>query len=269
MGKEAKFLALMVAFFGIVTFTQAQDGATAASLYNDALAKLKAKDFDAALPLFEQAIETADPESETDSKVVKLAKRNGAIAAYYVGNDLRKSDKFEEALATYDKGIEYASGFYANYIGRAQALEGKGDNVEAIKAYVMAAEMSEKGGKADKAGDLINKAENFAAVAWGDKKWDDAISYAETFLALKETADAHYYMAQSLQEKGENQKALEHAEKALAMAGDDKNKFYFTKAEIHEALGQTSEAVDAYKMVGGSKYGERAKYKVDQLSGGK
>ena len=111
MGKEAKFLAFMVAFLGFVTLTQAQDGATAASLYNDALAKLKAKDYGAALPLFEQAIEKADPAVETDAKVVQLAKRNGAIAAYYVGNDLRKDDKNEEALATYDKGIEYASGF--------------------------------------------------------------------------------------------------------------------------------------------------------------
>jgi len=269
MGKEAKFLAVVVALLGFVTFTQAQDEVTAASLYNEGLEKLKAKDYGAALPLFEQAIEAADPESETDTKVVQLAKRNGSIAAYYVGNDLRKNEDFEGALATYDEGIDYASGFYANYIGRAQALEGKGDNVEAIKAYVKAAEMSEKGGKADKAGDLYSKAENFSALAWADKKWDDAITYAETFLALKETADAHYYLAQSLQEKGQNEQALEHANKALEMSGDDKDKYYFTKAEIHEALGQTGEAVEAYKMVTGSKYGERAKYKVDQLSGGK
>ncbi|MCB9298169.1 MAG: hypothetical protein H6559_34365 [Lewinellaceae bacterium] len=70
----------------------------------------------------EQAIEAADPEA--DAEVVKLVKRNGAIAAYYVGNDQRKSDDFETALATYDKGIAFSPGFLRQlYQYRAQALE--------------------------------------------------------------------------------------------------------------------------------------------------
>ncbi|MBK7869369.1 MAG: tetratricopeptide repeat protein [Saprospiraceae bacterium] len=269
MGKKLTIFMLVFALIGLVNAAFAQDAPSAASLYNDGLEKLKAKQYGAALPLLEKAIAAADSTSETDAKVIKLAQQNGAIATYYVGNDLRKVNKFDEALKVYNQGIEYNPNFYANYIGRAQALEGKGQDAEAVKAYLKAGSISEQENKADRAADMFKKAENLAAVAWGKKQWDTAIACAEAFLAEKETADAHYYLSQSLLAKKELEKALEHAKKSTELAqGEDKDKAYFGLGEVHEALGQKDAAIAAYKMVTGAKYGERAKYEVKQLEGG-
>ena len=268
MGRKLNLLATIVAFLSFSVFAQAQDEASATSLYNDGLAKLKAKEYNEALTLLEQAIEKADPES--DEKVIKLAKRNSAFACYYIGTQLRKEKKYDEALNTFAKGIDYSKAVYSCFIGRAQALEGKGDKAEAVKAYLTAAEMTKQAGKEERAAKLVSKAENFAGVAYGKKKYDEAIATGQQYLELSgPSADVHYYVAQALLKKGKKQEALEHANKALENAGDDKNKYYFGQAEILESLGQKAKAVEAYKMVGGEKYGERAKYKVDQLGSGK
>jgi tetratricopeptide (TPR) repeat protein len=147
-------------------------------------------------------------------------------------------------------------------------MESKGKIVEAIKAYAKTGEVAERTGKGDKAGEALEKAENFAAVAWGEKKWDAVIEYAEAYLSNRETPDAHFYLASALKEKGQAAKGLEHVDKAIELAGGkDDGKYFFTKAEIHEALGQKDEAINAYKKVTDAKYSGRAKYKVDQLSG--
>ncbi len=265
MGKSLKTILLVIPIlcFGIVAYGQE---ASAASLYNDGLEKLKAKEYEEALTLLEQALETADPES--DQKVIKLAKRNSAFASYYIGNKHRKAKEYDEALAAYQKGIEYSPGLYSNFVGVAQSLEGQEKDAEAVTAYIKAAEMTRKAGKEDRADKLISKAENFAGIAWGKKQWDKTIACAEAFLAEMETPDAHFYMAEGLKAKKQNEKALEHIAKSVELAGDgEKDKYYFSKAEVHEALGEKAKAIQTYKMVSGETYGERARYKADQLEG--
>ncbi|MCO6492108.1 MAG: tetratricopeptide repeat protein [Phaeodactylibacter sp.] len=264
--KHLNYLTTVVLISGFSLALSAQE--SAASLYNTGLEQIKAKNYAEALPLMEQAIEAADPEA--DAEVVKLAKRNGAIAAYYVGNDQRKSDEFEAALATYDKGIAFSPGFYANYIGRAQALEGLDQAAKSVSAYIDAGDVCLKSKKEDKAEKMYSKAENIVAIAWGDKKWEATIEYATAFLEKRESPEAHYYLAHALKEKGNAEKAVEHADKAIELAGEgDASKYYMAKAESLEALGQAEAAVEAYKMVKDAKYNERAKYKINELSGGK
>ncbi len=272
MGKTPNFFAFIVLLLGSVTFLQAQEE-SAASLYNDGLSKLKAKEYQAAVDLLEKSIEIADPEE--DKKVLNLAKKNSAFAYYYIGNSLRKQKKYDEAIEAYEKGIEHAKIIYNNFVGRAQALEGKGEDVEAVKAYIAAAGMAKKAKKEERAKKYLAKADNFSAVSYGKKDYDKAIAAAQAFLEDNESADSHYYLAMSLKEKNESSKALEHIGKAIELAGaieeleaDDRDKFFFGKAEIHESLGQKSQAVSAYKMIKGSKYKELAQYKVDELSGG-
>ncbi len=267
MGKIMSYLLAAGLVLSLAATANAQEEISAANLYNQGLEQLKAKNYGEALPLLEKAIEVADPEA--DAKVVELAKRNGAIAAYKVGSDLRKEDDFAAALKAFDTGIEFAPGFYANYIGRAQSLEDSGEEVEALKAYLKAADVSEKGKKADKAEQMYAKAENMVAVAYGDKKWDETVALANAFLESSETPDVHYYVAAALKGSGNTAKAIEHAQKAVESAEGDKSKYLMVLAESYEQAGQTSEAVEAYKQVTDSKYAERAKFKVDELSGGK
>ena len=277
---KLKFYFVLICLVGTFLTVSAQE--SAASLYNDGLAKLKEKNYQEALTSLEKAIEVADPEA--DKKVVGLAKRNCAFACYYVGNGLRKSEDYDGAIEMYEKGISYSTSVYNNYSGKAQALEGKGDLAGSVQAYIKAADMTEKVGKKsiesgkeergqkliDRADKMVKKAANFSAKAYSAKNWDNTIATAQAFLDVREGANPHYYMAMALKAKGKGQEALTHVDKALEMAEDaDKGKMYFGKGQIHEALGQKSQAIEAYGMVKDTKYAERAKYNAEKLGGGR
>lgn len=267
MGKNASCLFTLATLLMFTLTLHAQEEVSAAGLYNEGLAKLKEKEYGEALPLLKQAVETADPEA--DAQVIQLAKRNGAIAAYYVGNDLRKEGSFDNALETYDMGIAWSPAFYANYIGRAQSLEDKGMDEEAIKAYLQAADVSEKGKKGDKAEQMFSKAENMVALAYGAKNWDQTVTLGKAFLEAAETPDVHYYLALALKEKGQAAQAVEHARKAVDSATEDKDKYLMALAESFEGAKETDKAIETYKMISDGKYSDRAKYKVSELEGGR
>lgn len=257
--------------FGFSLMAHAQEEASAASLYNQGLEKAKAKQYVEALALMEQAIAAANPEDEKDAKVINLAKRNGTRAAYGAGVKHRKAKDYDAALAAFERGIEFNPDYYTNYKGKAQTLEAQGNTLEAVKAYITGGNVAVKTNKADKAAPLFSKAENIVAVTWGKKDWDNTIAYAQAIIeAEKESAEIYYYLADALQAKGQTSDAAEKVAKAIELAGEaDTSKYYFLKAEIHEKQGQTAEAIDAYKKVKDAKYAERAKFKVDELGGGR
>jgi tetratricopeptide (TPR) repeat protein len=264
--KRVSFFLVCTLVFGFSLGLMAQEETpSAASLYNDGLSNLKAKDYEAALGLFEQALETADPEA--DEQVVKLAKRNGAIAAYYVATEQRKGEEFEAAAGTYQKGIDMAPNFYANHMGLGQALEGADKPEEALTAFLKAADLAEKTKKADKAEKVYSKSEAMIAKAYVAKDWDRTQRMANTFLAQKETADVHYYLSGALRKSNVTDKAIEHAQKALELASEGQDKYQFGLAQAYEAAGQTSNAISAYEKITSGKYAERAQYQAKQLSG--
>ena len=150
MVKIKIFYTVLFFVLGSGVMLQAQDAATAASLYNEALEKLKAKDYAAAYPLLQQALEIADPEKETDAKVIDLSKKNGARATYSLGSAARKAKEYDKAIEYFNTGIEWMPDYYANHLGLAQSLEGKGDLPAALNAYVKAADLTAQAGKARK-----------------------------------------------------------------------------------------------------------------------
>lgn len=263
-------LAGIFVFAGLFTHTlnaQEEQQASAASLYNEGLTNLKAKEYEAAYGLMGQALAAADSSSETDIKVMKLARKNGAIAAYYVGTSARKADDYEKALEAYQQGVDYNPGFYANHIGKAQALEGLDMMAKAVGAYQNAGAVCKKAGKGDKAEKMNSKAENMVAVAWGDKDWALVKNMAEAYLEGGESADVHYYLSDALLSDGNKDDALMHVEKAIELAADGADKYIMQKAEVLKSKGDTAGAIEAYKMISDSKYLERAKYEIGQLGG--
>lgn len=251
---------VLIMVFG---YTQAQD-ATPASMYNDGVAALKAKEYDKALDLMTQALDSADPEA--DQQIIKLAKRNAAVAAYYAGNKARKAKEYEAALEKYGKGIEVSPSFYANYIGKALALNSTGDINGALTAYVVGAGQAEKAGKADKAAEMMDNATVFVSKAYSAKNWDNTIELGSLYLESGSSADVHFYMARAYKEKGDLKMALEHANKAVELGeGGKDGRNYFAQAEVYEGLGDIASALSAYKKVPNGTYGEMAKYKLENL----
>jgi len=257
---------------GMTSVAVAQDDAdvSAAKMYNNGLEDLKAKDYEAAFEKMAKAIDAADPENETDAKVIQLASKNGAIAAYYAGTKMRKADRLDDALATFKRGTEMNENFYANYTGYARVLDSQDNVEEAIPAFLEAANVAAKSEKtAEKAEKYMNKAANYAGVAYGNKQYEEAVTYADIFLENSDgNADVYYYKASSLRKLGKNDEAMEAVAAAIPLLpeGEDNGKYYMLKGNIHADMGQASAAKEAYGMVKEGKYYDRAQYRIKELN---
>lgn len=239
---------------------------TAAGLYNEGLALLKQKDYKGGLALMEEALAIA---GEEDEKVLELAKKNGSVAAYNAGNAERKNKAFDAALTLYNKGIELNPENSSNYEGVARAHEGKGEKIEAVKAYLEAAVKGEAEGKPDRAKKRAKKAETMVGKMFVGKMYDDAIAAGEAFISVRDSnPEVHYYLSRSYAETGDAEKAVAHAEKAISLAGEKKeDKYYYAHATQLEELGKKAEAIASYKMITGAKYKKQAEYKISELEG--
>jgi Flp pilus assembly protein TadD len=261
-----KILQLLLVFLLAAGMLSAQESATetAAGVYNDGLTALKAKEYSKALDLMVKAMEIADPEA--DAQVLKLAKQNGSIAAYYAGNDEIKEKNYEAAMMKFDKGIELNDKSYTNFYGKAKALDDEGKTAEAVEAYIKAADVATATGKGERAEKYLSRAENMIAVSYGDKKYDEAIAAGEAYLATHESMDVSYYLAKSMVEKGQASDAIAHAMKAHELGGDaDDGKYVLGLAEVYEAAGNKSAAAETYGKVPKGKYYDHAQYKAGQI----
>ncbi len=249
------------------SITLAQDAeATAAGTYNEGLAELKAKNYQVAFDKLMMAMELANPDDENDAKVLRLAKGNGAIAAYYSGNALLKEEKFDEAKARFEKGIELNPKAYTCYYGIAKSYDDQDMIAEAVPAYLKAAEVAESANKADRAERYISRAGSIIGTSYAAENYEQAIAGGEAFLAAKEDKDVSYYMAKALIASGKPSDALAHAEKAAELGGaEDEGKFLLGHAEALEAVGNKSAAAAAYLKVPAGKYHDHAQYKAGQM----
>lgn len=259
---------LAIGLLGLGTLVQAQDERSAADLYNEGVEKLKAQGYQEALDLFDLAIAKSEGDtSSTAQQVLDLAKKNGASAAYSLGNEQRKAKQFNEALATFKKGLELNE-LYPLYSGIAMSLNDLGKDAEATQAFLLtgdkylAAEQPD-----DRVISFYKRAFNNLFKA---KNWTGIIESAEKHPKALDDADITYYVAKAYEQKKDYKKALEFAEKATTSAPDaeDKGKYLMLEAELYTKLTDTGKAIEAYKKIdGSSKYAERAQYMVKQLGG--
>ncbi len=244
----------------------AQDDKSAATLYNEGLGFLKAKDYETGLPILESALAKAT--EDNNDKVIGLAKKNGAKAAYNLGNAKKNSGAIDEAIVLYSKGIGWAPDYASNYKGLAAATEAKGDKIEAIKLYIKAGDKTTAKGKPDKAVRLYKKARNMVGKIYTGKDYPNAIIAGKTFMEMREDAEVCYYICRAITESTGTEEAVTYADKAIALSGDTvTDKYYVAKAKAYEKLNKNDEAIAAYKLVTGEKYKPQAEYKIKELGG--
>lgn len=259
-------VALLLTAFSF-TLLSAQEESTA-SVYNSALAMLKAKDYENGLISMEKALEMATEEG--NEQIISLASKNGAIAANNVGNKERKANAFDLAIKAYNRGIELNPDYSSNYEGVARCLESKDDLVNAVKYYIHAGEKALVEENMDRAESRFKKAEVLVGKTYVDKNYDIAIEMARSYINAKPgNADVNYYLSRSLSEKGENEEALVYMDKAIDLGGEEVDKFNFYKAELLEVLGRSGDAAATYKLVSDAKYKAQAEYRISQIDGSK
>ena len=261
-----KISVLVLGFVLISGTINAQEEKSAAKLYNEGLAFLKAKDYAAGLPLLEQALEKAT--ADGNEKVIKVSKKNGARAAYNLGNAKKKEGAHDEAIELYNKGIAWSPDYPANYKGLAAATEAKGEKLEAIKMYITAGDKTTEGGKAEKAAKLYKKAQNMVGKIYQGKDYESAITAGKAFLEMRDNAEVCYYVCRAITESTPTEEAITYADKAIELSGEEVNdKYYVAKAKAYEKLSKNADAIEAYKLVTGEKYKPQAEYKIKELGG--
>jgi len=256
----------IILFFALVLASGmvAQEEKSAAKLYNEGLALLKAKDYEAGLPLLESALAKATDGG--DEKIIGLAKKNGAKAAYNLANAKKKAGDIDGALGLYEKGIAWSPDYASNYKGKAAATEAKGDKLGAIKLYVMAGDKTTASGKADRAAKLYKKAQNMVGKIYQSKDYAAAITAGKAYLELRENAEVCYYLCRAITESEVNDEAITFIDKAITLSGDTvDDKYYVAKAKAFEKMSKNADAIEAYKKVTGEKYKEQAEYKIKTL----
>ncbi len=259
---------LSLALLCTVFISHAQEAKSAAKLYNEGLAFLKAKDYEAGLPAMEKALEVAT--AEENEKVITLAKKNGAIAAYNVAKAKVKAKDYEGALALYNKGIEMNPNYSSNYSGLANVLNKQDKKVEAVDAYLKAAEIAKKADKTSKEEKAYKKANVIVSKLYVAKEYDQAIELGQKVLAVKKLSSLNYYVSRSLLEKGDAEGALTQANEAIANVPEGnmvEDKFYVAQAMAYAALGKNAEAIKSYEMVKEGQYLEQAQYQIKKLKG--
>ena len=238
---------------------------TAAGAYNEGLGMLKSKDYDNGLVKMEEALSLA--EAAGNDQIIGLAKKNGAIAAYNLGNAKRKAGDQDAAMALYNKGIAMNPDYSSNYEGVARSQEAKGEKVTAVKSYILAAQKGDAEGKADRAASRYKKAETLIGKTYVAKDYAMAIEMAQAYTtSAPDNADVYYYLSRSLGSTDKFEEGVTAMKKAMEISGDSApDKFIFYLAEQLEKSGSATEAAAMYKKVTEDKYKAQAEYRASQL----
>lgn len=253
----------LILFIGSNGLAQDATEKTAAGLYNEGLALLKSKNYAEGLPILEQAL--AKAEADGNEQVAGLAKKNGAMAAYNLGNTKRTAKSYDEANALYTKGTTMNPGYSSNYIGLARVLAAQGKNTEAMDKYIEAADIAQAEDKPKKKSEAYKRAKSLISSSYNDKAYADVVSLSKTYLAKDNNADVMYYMAKSLMTQDKHSDAVTHLDKALTLSPEKKDRIIYAKAQSLEKLGKNADAVASYKLITDAKYKESADYKVKTL----
>ncbi|MEO0338614.1 MAG: hypothetical protein AAF242_05315, partial [Bacteroidota bacterium] len=190
----------------------------------------------------------------------------------------RKGGDNAKALEYFEKGIAMNADYFGNYLGKAQAIEGIGeDKVAAINAYVMAGDMAAKSEKTMKQmPKMYSKAQRFSSSAYVKAKdYEQSIALADAYLAARgeEANDgyiANYYKAASLNKLKKDADALPVIQASVAALpeGEDADKYHLLHGIVNQVLGNNEAAIEAYGMVKGEKnekYKAAAQSRIDAL----
>ncbi len=271
--KSIKFLPMnflkgisLLFLLSISVTTFAQD-ATATSLYNKGLASLKAKDYENGYAQIEEALKAA--EAEGNEKVIAIANKNGAKAAYNLGQAKLKANAIEEANTLFVRGLEMNPNYSSNIMGLAQVMDTKGEKVASVKKYFEAVEMAKKNGKEKTAASITTRAGGVISKLYKAKDYAKLVEAGKAYLTFDENYRVNYYVAKSFEKQKDNASAVPYINKAIELAAASgkpvKDSYYWAQGNILEATGDKAGAKTAYQKITDEKYKANADFRLKGL----
>lgn len=255
---------LLLLSFSIPTFAQ---DATATSLYNKGLASLKAKDYENGYAQIEEALKAA--EAEGNEKVIAIANKNGAKAAFNLGQAKLKAKAIDEANTLFARGLEMNPNYSSNIMGLAQILDAQGSKVESIKKFFEAVAMAKTNGKEKTAANITKRAGSVIGKLYKAKDYAKVAEAGKAYLAFDENSRVNYYVAKAFEKQKDNASAVPFINKAVELVAASgkpvKDSYYWTQGNILEATGNKADAKAAYQKITGEKYKANADFRIKGL----
>lgn len=234
--------------------------------FNLAKGLFEAKKFNEAIPNFEKAAQYADQMGET--KTADASRTYLAGIYYALGNADLKGDELDAALEKYNKALTYKENYYKAFYGMGLVYKKK-ENLPLMKenldkVIAMAGDDAKLIGNAkDAATSAYQKA---GALALQANKYGPAI---ENLLASQEYNSTeprtYFYLAVAYNGLSKWDDAIQSANKALELTGDDKSDIYFELAKAQENKGDKASACANYKNVTGGNNMAAAKFQIEQV----
>ncbi len=231
------------------------------SYVNKGKDQYRAKKFDAAVTSFQAAFDKS-----TEDKYKKAAQQylarvyNSKATAFY------SAKKYTDALATYNKSLEYDAKYVKAAYGKALVYR-KQKNVDAFKLAV-----DQVIGMAPATNKTVAKTVSTASkffIAEGGKalqasKFQKAVDMLNTGFTYKAgNAQAYYFEAIAYNGLKQWNKAVEAGNKSVALEKKSKSNAYFEVAKAYEGSGDKAKACVTYKKVTDGPNLASAKYKIE------
>ncbi|MEK8016509.1 MAG: toll/interleukin-1 receptor domain-containing protein [Candidatus Parabeggiatoa sp.] len=164
-------------------------------------------------------------------------KKDYHISWYNRGNALRKLGRHEDAIASYDKALRFKPDYHEAWNNRGNALAKLGRYEDAIVSYDKALQF-----KADK-----HEAWNNRALALADLgRYEDAIASYDKALQLKpDDHEAWYNRGFALADLGRYEDAIASYDKALQFKPDFHDAWY-NRGSVLYKLGRYEDAIASY-----------------------
>lgn len=202
-----------------------------------------------------------------------VTKANEYLPQFYYayGNELVKSKDNANALANYDKAIALNPSFVNAWFRKGMVYKSMKDETNMIVAMDKVISI----GPATE--DAVQKASqvcaqhyvNTAKKAMIEKKYAPAVAGFESSLKYNDkTVEVYYLMATAHNQLKAWDKALEIADKGLALAGltaDETAGFNYEKGNAYVGKADNTNACTSYKSALTGKYAEMAKYQVETV----
>jgi len=244
-----------------------------AAYYRQATVFMKRKQYDNAIPYLEKTVEFATlyNNNEDISK-----KASGYLPQLYVmeGNRSWKNESLDEAIAYFDKALGLNPNIYQAYQGKAMVYLDQDESDLMLESFAKAKEGAAAKGDS-KTINAVNEAidsyfnkfivEEMANVDPEDNDYSYVVEACENALAANpDNPRALYHLAIVSNKDGDNEKAIEYAEKALASETEPVwiSAINFELGSAFQSASDYTKACEALKKVTEEPFLTRAEQKM-------
>lgn len=236
-----------------------------------AMVQYKKKDLQGTLDNLEKAEETAV--KYNDGNVKTRVEKTIPKLYNVMGNNKFKEDKFDEAIANYNKALNFTPDFVDPILGLALSYEKLGNNDKMIEYIDKTIEAAKKVNDTKTIESSTIKAKNFylknADEAQKAKKYDDAIVALNNSLKYDgNDNDVYRLLAVNYNRIEKWNEGIEAALKAIDLKtgpADEKAELYFLLATAYQKINDNAKACEAYKNASFGTFKPNADYQIQQL----